>query len=89
MSDESRFSGTGTRTPREALGLALGMPIEEVQPQARILQDFGIDTFDLQELLEALEEEFGVAFPESAGTSIRTVADIECVVRDAEPRPSS
>jgi acyl carrier protein len=86
-SDESRARRVGTRTTREAIASDLGIPIEEIRGEARILDDFGIDSFDLQELLEALEEEFGVAFPERETASIRTVADIEHVVGDGRHAP--
>ena len=82
-SNESRSCETRTHTAREAIALDLGIPIDEIRPASRILQDLGMDTFDLQELLEALEDEFEVTFQVGEEKSLRTVADIECVVRGA------
>lgn len=72
-----------SRTAREAIAADLGIPIEQIQPEARIVEDLWMDPFDLQELLEALEEEFGVASLEGEVQSIHTVADIECALVEA------
>jgi acyl carrier protein len=83
-SNQGRPCETRTHTARQAIALDLGIPLDEIRPEARIRQDLGMDTFDLQELLGALEDEFEVAFPEGEEKTLRTVADIECVVRDAQ-----
>jgi acyl carrier protein len=83
ISIQKRSCETRTHTAREAIAADLGVPIDEILPEARIFQDLGMDTFDLQELLEALEDEFEVVFPERAEALFRTVADIECAVHAA------
>lgn len=91
MLPELQSGHVGAHTAREAIAWDLGIPIEQLRPKARIVQDLGMDTLDLQELLEALEEEFDVSFRTGAEESLRTVSDIERFVHDAQavPAPSA
>jgi acyl carrier protein len=49
---------------------------ENVVLSADLQNDLGADSLDGVELIMALEDEFGVTFPEDAAVNIRTVEDI-------------
>lgn len=44
-----------------------GIPRESMHPQQRIMEDLGIDSLDLVELLMALEDRFDLSIPEDIG----------------------
>ena len=54
-----------------------GLDLEpsDVVTDARLVEDLGLDSFDLTELL-ALVEELRVRFPEEVAVSIQTVGDL-------------
>lgn len=49
---------------------------EDVVLSADLQNDLGADSLDGVELIMAMEDEFGVTFPEDAAVNIRTVEDI-------------
>ena len=52
----------------------LSVDESKVVPEARFAEDLDADSLDLEELVMALEEEFGVAVPEEELEGIGTVA---------------
>jgi len=48
---------------------------EQVAPEARFSDDLGADSLDLVELVEALEEEFGVRIDDEELADITTVGE--------------
>jgi len=48
---------------------------EQVEPSARFTDDLGADSLDLVELVEALEEEFGVRIDDEELADIATVGE--------------
>lgn len=48
---------------------------EQIVPDARFADDLGADSLDLVELVEALEEEFGVRIDDEELADIATVAE--------------
>ena len=44
----------------------LAIPRAQVRPSSQLLQDFGIDSLDVMELVMALEEAFGVTLPDAS-----------------------
>jgi acyl carrier protein len=54
---------------------ALDLEPEEMVPDARLVEDLGLDSFDLVELL-TLVEELGVRFPDNVAAGIDTVGDL-------------
>ena len=54
---------------------ALDLEVEEVVPEARLVEDLGLDSFDLVELLTTVEE-LGVRFPDEVAAGIDTVGDL-------------
>ena len=54
----------------------------EVVPTSVITADLGVDSLGVMEIVAALEDRFGLTFPEEDLPGIRTVADVaELIVR--------
>lgn len=58
----------------------LGVDLDRVAPDARIVEDLGGDSLDLVELIMALEVEFGVEIPDEQMETVQTAADAERVI---------
>lgn len=61
---------------RTMLSEALNIPVEEVTPDAKIVQDLGADSLDLIELLTQLEDDYGIVIPDDEVEGLVTVADV-------------
>lgn len=57
------------------LGDGLDLDLDQVTPDARLVEDLGLDSFDLVEVL-TLVEELGVRFPDEVAVGIDTVGDL-------------
>jgi len=53
----------------------LGIELGAIVPEARLVEDLGLDSFDLVELL-TLVEELGVRFPDDVAVGIDTVGEL-------------
>ena len=53
----------------------LGVSVNEVVPEASLVDDLGADSLDLVELVMVLEEEFGKEIPDEEAEKIQTVKD--------------
>ena len=53
----------------------LGVSADEVVPEASFVDDLGVDSLDLVELVMVLEEEFGKEIPDEDAEKIQTVKD--------------
>ena len=60
---------------RELTVDVLDLRDEQVAPEARFADDLGADSLDLVELVEALEEEFGVRIDDEELADISTVGE--------------
>ena len=60
---------------RELTVDVLDLRVEQVAPEARFSDDLGADSLDLVELVEALEEEFGVRIDDEELADIGTVGE--------------
>ena len=58
------------------LAEALNKPIEEITPDAKIVNDLGADSLDVVELLSQLEDEYGIIIPDEEVENLVTVADV-------------
>ncbi len=61
---------------QEMLAEALNLPLDQVKPEARIVDDLGADSLDVVELLSRLEDEFGVTIPDEDVEGLKTVEDV-------------
>jgi len=57
---------------------------EDIVPEAYLQNDLGADSLDGVELIMALEDEFGISFPEDAALKFRTVEDIVSFVDNSD-----
>ena len=48
------------RKVRDLIGLEMGLDVDEVRPEAALVEDLGADSLDVAELTLALEEAFGL-----------------------------
>ncbi|MDD4097783.1 MAG: acyl carrier protein [Lentisphaeria bacterium] len=53
----------------------LGVKEEQVQPEAKFVEDLGADSLDTVELVMALEEEFGTQIPDEEAELLTTVGE--------------
>ena len=60
---------------KEIIADRLGVDPDEVTPEASFTEDLGADTLDTEELVMALEEEFGIEIPDEEAENIKTVGD--------------
>lgn len=56
----------------------------EIRGEDRLVEDLGLDSLDLVELMMAVEEEFGVEIPDSEAEKIKTVQDVMKFIKNAE-----
>ena len=61
---------------QEMLAEALGLSVEKVTAEAKIVDDLGADSLDVVELLSRLEDEFGIIIPDEDVEGLITVADV-------------
>lgn len=54
----------------------LGVPRQEVVPEAKFMEDLGADSLDMVELCMGIEEEFAVEIPDHEAEKINTVQDV-------------
>lgn len=67
--------GTGERVAR-ILQDSVGVEAERIRPDARLVEDLGIDSLDRIELVFELESAFGIEIPDQAVAQVQTVQDI-------------
>lgn len=48
------------------------------------MEELGADSLDIVELIMGLEDEFGITFPDSEASNIKTVADIAKYVEESK-----
>ena len=54
----------------------LGVKKEEINPQAKFVEDLGADSLDTVELVMSLEEVFGIEIPDEDAERAKTVGDV-------------
>lgn len=65
---------------REIMAARLGLPAEQIVPEARLVEDLGLDSLDAVELAIAVERRFNIEVPEEELTKLKTVADMLALV---------
>ena len=71
---------------REIIVEQLSVNAEQVNPDAKFIEDLGADSLDTVELVMAFEEEFSIEVPDEEGEKLQTVGD---VIRYVENNGSS
>jgi acyl carrier protein len=65
---------------REIMAARLGLPAEQLVPQARLVEDLGLDSLDAVELAISVERKFDIEVPEEELAKLKTVADMVALV---------
>jgi acyl carrier protein len=65
---------------REIMAARLGLPPEQLVPEARLVDDLGLDSLDAVELAISVERKFDIEVPEEELTKLKTVADMIALV---------
>ena len=66
---------------REIMAARLGLPVEQLVPEARLVEDLGLDSLDAVELAISVERKFDIEVPEEELTKLKTVADMVALVQ--------
>ena len=53
----------------------LGVEREKLVPEASFIEDLGVDSLDIVELVMEFEKEFGIDIPDEDAEKLRTVGD--------------
>ena len=64
----------------------LAQPEESITETKHFIDDLGADSLDLVEIMMAIEENLGVAIPESEQEKIKTVGDVISFVENHPPQ---
>jgi acyl carrier protein len=62
---------------RQLVSSQLGVDLDELVTDARILDDLGADSLDVVELVMAIEEAFDIVVPDEDVEGMQTVGDVE------------
>jgi acyl carrier protein len=65
---------------REIMAARLGLPAEQLVPEARLVEDLGLDSLDAVELAISVERKFDIEVPEEELAKLKTVADMVALV---------
>lgn len=60
----------------------LGVNAEQVNPDAKFIEDLGADSLDTVELIMALEEEFGIEVPDEEAEKLVSVGDVNRYIEE-------
>jgi acyl carrier protein len=61
---------------KEIISDKLSVNVDEIVPQANIVDDLGADSLDEVELLMAFEDEFDIEIPDEDAMKFKTVKDV-------------
>jgi acyl carrier protein len=66
---------------RQVLVNRLGIPAEDVTPEARLQEDLGVDSLDAVEMAIAIERDFDVGLSDEQVATLKTVGDMVALVQ--------
>jgi len=69
------MAGNAEERLRKIIAEQLGVPEEEVVPDASFIEDLNADSLEMVDLIISLEEEFGVQVSDEDAEKIKTVKD--------------
>ena len=58
-----------------------GLAADELKPELRFIEDLGLDSLDLTELIIEFEKEFKISIPDEEVEKIKTAGDVEDYLR--------
>ncbi|WQX67444.1 acyl carrier protein [Helicobacter pylori] len=61
---------------RVVIAEQLGIDVSQVTPEAKFVEDLGVDSLDIVELIMALEERFGIEISDEQAEKIVNVGDV-------------
>ena len=67
---------------RKAIAEQLNVPMENITPETRFIEDLKADSLDLVELVMDLEDRYGVEIPDEQLAEIKTVGQIVEIVEN-------
>ena len=67
---------------KEIIVEQLGVDDEDVNPNAKFIEDLGADSLDTVELVMALEEHFDIQIPDEEAEKIVTVGDAVAYIKE-------
>src|SRR5262245_5064403 len=67
---------------RQRLSERLGVAPANVQLAASFIDDLGLDSLDVVELIQEIEEEFGITIPDERAEQVRTVRDAIQIIEE-------
>lgn len=67
---------------RKAISVQLNVPMENITPETRFVEDLKADSLDLVELVMDLEERYGVEIPDEQLAEVKTVGQIISLIED-------
>ncbi|MEP4078877.1 acyl carrier protein [Haloferula sp.] len=62
----------------------LGVNADQVNPEAKFIEDLGADSLDTVELVMAFEEEFEIEVPDEEAEKLQSVGDVITYVNKAK-----
>ncbi len=62
----------------------LGVNADQVNPEAKFVEDLGADSLDTVELVMAFEEEFDVEVPDEEAEKLQSVGDVITYINNAK-----
>lgn len=62
----------------------LGVNADQVNPEAKFVEDLGADSLDTVELVMAFEEEFDVEVPDEDAEKLQSVGDVVTYINNAK-----
>jgi len=71
---------------KEIMAARLGLQVEQLVPEARLVEDLGLDSLDAVELAISVERKFDIEVPEEELTMIKTVGDMVSLVESRLPQ---
>ena len=86
------LSDRDTETVYDILVEQLGVPKEQLVPDARLYQDCGADSLTLMEIAMALEERLNLSVPDQDWANVQTVIQVfetvsEAIMKRDQPHP--